>query len=373
MTSNKREITTVIDLTDLLHGKSLPPKTYDDSDFVTAGLILDCRNQLGEGVIYDDRNHTLLWTDILGCTFHTLLMNRKEPTKVVHTVYTLPKRLCSFGMIEPQEQQNTNIDTADDASLPLLCAWEDGFQLVDIIAQSALRTSSSSSSMMSSGPIVNPSKGSSRLNDGRVDPTGRRFVCGGYYGDTPGVKMKVFQVEQPDQATPNLLVHEPIVDSIEVTNSICWSSDGQTMYLADSPTKQIHAYDYCAESGQVSNKRLLHGKPLAENGVPDGSCVDEEGFLWNAVWKPGALAGSCVQRIDPTNGLVVFTVHMPDTTSQVTCCCFGGENLDILFITTAADSMDPVREPYAGGLYAVILPFRGRPESRLKWALPPKS
>lgn len=66
---------------------------------------------------------------------------------------------------------------------------------------------------------------------------------------------------------------------------------------------------------------------------------------------------------------MIFTVHMPDTTSQVTCCCFGGLDLDILFITTASENRDAAAEPDAGGLYAVKLPFKGTLESRLDFQI----
>lgn len=178
--------------------------------------------------------------------------------------------------------------------------------------------------------------------------------------------MKVFRVEQRD----GKLFHEPMVEDVEVTNSISWSLDGATMYLADSPSKQIHAYDYDSQTGQVSNKKLLHTKSDPESGVPDGSCVDSEGYLWNAVWRGGAGPGM-VQRIDPSTGNVVFTVHMPDATSQVTCCCFGGKGLDILFITSAKEGRDSAVEPSAGGLYAVKLPFKGKPESKLNFSISP--
>ena len=219
---------------------------------------------------------------------------------------------------------------------------------------------------MSQGEAVNPHSLPSRLNDGRTAPEGVRFICGGYYGDTPGVKMKLFKVEQ--STVGNYLVHEAILDDIEVTNSLNWSLDGKSMYFADSPSKQIHSFDYDPDTGKVRNKKLVHEKPAKENGVPDGSCVDDEGFLWNAVWK-GGHGCSCVQRIDPKTGLVVYTVHMPDTTSQVTCCCFGGKDLDILFITSASENLDPAKEHHAGGLYAAKVPFKGRKESRLRFSL----
>ena len=59
--------------------------------------------------------------------------------------------------------------------LPLLIAWDDGFQLYDVENEKGL-------SERSIGEDVNPEKGSTRLNDGRTDPSGQRFVCGGYYG-----------------------------------------------------------------------------------------------------------------------------------------------------------------------------------------------
>ena len=85
------------------------------------------------------------------------------------------------------------------------------------------------------------------------------------------------------------------------------------------------------------------------------SVVDSQGFLWNATWRQGEGTGM-VDRIDPNTGDVVFTVHLPDETSEASCCCFGGKNLDILFITTAREHLDPESEPHAGGLYAVKLP-----------------
>ena len=71
-----------------------------------------------------------------------------------------------------------------------------------------------------------------------------------------------------------------------------------------------------------------------------------------------------VNRIDPTTGKVVFTVHMPDSTSQVSCCCLGGKDLDILFITTAAEGRDGDKEPHAGGIYAAKVGVQGRKEGR---------
>lgn len=338
-----------IDLSTLLQGSRI--LVDNDADVCTATLLLDCHNILGEGVVYDDRSDCVLWTDILGKQFHKLeLTGNNSHATVQHTIYDLPKMLGSFGLLATE---SAVAGTAEGRSL--LCAFDDGFQLYDVERGIAL-------SEYSQGEAVNPQGGTSRLNDGRVDPTGRFFVCGGFFGDMKDVTMKVFRVQQNTQDLS--LSHVPLLEGVQVSNCICWSKDGKHMHFADSPTKTIHRYDYDGETGTISNTSILHEK--VDVGVPDGCTVDAEGYLWNAVWRAGKAPGA-VQRIDPLTGKVVFTVHMPDKTSQVTCCCFGGKDLDILFITTASENRDRAVEPHAGGLYAVKLPFRGRKESRLQF------
>ena len=334
--------TATMDLSSLLGVASVET---EHCDFVEARLLLDCRCDLGEGIIYDDRKNCVLWTNINHKQFHKLDLT--DITKAVHTVYDLPKKLCSFGLLEN-----------DSESLPLLCAWEDGFQLYDMDLQKHLGTEST-------GESVNPMKRDSRLNDGRVDPPGARFLSGGHNGGDSEIKMKVFQCSQNADGT---MVHRPIIENVSTTNSLCWNLDASKLYFADSPTRQIYSYDYNLTTGDISNKTLIHKKNIDEHSVPDGSCVDMEGYIWNAVWRAGTGPGM-VQRIDPNSGQIVFTVHMPDGTSQVTCCCFGGKDMDVVFITSAAEGRDPKKEPHAGGLYCIRLPFKGRMEGRLKFSL----
>lgn len=317
----------------------------DSCDYVEARLLLDCHCELGEGIIYDDRTNYLLWTDINSKQFHKLDLT--TVARAVHTVYDLPKMLCSFGLLNTESE-----------SLPLLCAWEDSFQLYDIELQKPLGAESS-------GPSVNPLKQGSRLNDGRVEPQGTRFIAGGHNGGTTDIKMNVFQCEQRDDGT---LVHRPIIEHISTANSLCWNSNASKLYFTDSPTREIYSFDYNAATGDVSNKSLVYKMDIIdEHSVPDGSCVDSEGFIWNAVWRSGAGPGM-IHRIDPANGQVVFTVHMPHHTSQVTCCCFGGNDMDILFITTAAEQRDDKKEPHAGGIYCIRLLFKGKKEGRLNFS-----
>ena len=101
-------------------------------------------------------------------------------------------------------------------------------------------------------------------------------------------------------------------------------------------------------------ERRVFADLTARKGHPDGSCVDAEGFLWNAEYS-----GRRLTRYAP-DGRTDRTVELPCT--HATCCCFGGENLDTLYVTTATPSKDT---PAAmdGGLLALNVGVRGLPEA----------
>ena len=87
---------------------------------------------------------------------------------------------------------------------------------------------------------------------------------------------------------------------------------------------------------------------------PDGSTVDAQGYVWNAQW-----GGSQIVRYSP-DGTTDLVLPLP--VSQPTCVAFGGANLDILFITSARQSLsDPAlkNQPLAGSCFIYETPFRG--------------
>ena len=85
----------------------------------------------------------------------------------------------------------------------------------------------------------------------------------------------------------------------------------------------------------------------AQIGGPDGSCVDAEGYLWNAEW--GAWR---VVRYAP-DGRIDRVVEVP--VEQPSACMFGGPDLATLYITSAWDDLSDearAKQPMAGGLFA---------------------
>lgn len=133
------------------------------------------------------------------------------------------------------------------------------------------------------------------------------------------------------------------------------------MFFADTPDREILAFDYDTASGAVSNRRV-HASFNDEPGLPDGSCVDAEGGVWNAEWE-----GHRVVRVAP-DGSIDRVIEVP--VWKPTCCAFGGPDLDTLFITSSrlmSTEEDLKKEPESGGLFAVKpgihgvkdAPFRG--------------
>ena len=192
-----------------------------------------------------------------------------------------------------------------------------------------------------------PDEPENRYNDGRCDRRGRLWI-GSMDREIRTPSGRFYRIG-PDRSVLRLF------DGISVPNSTAFSPDDSTMYFADTPRHTIWAFDFDLDAGMVSNRRvfvdLTHRK-----GLPDGSCVDADGCLWNAEY-----AGHRVVRYTP-DGRVDRSIELPVT--NPTCCCFGGDNLDTLYVTSASQQLPPRRlRPYDGGLLAIDTGVRGLPES----------
>ncbi len=197
--------------------------------------------------------------------------------------------------------------------------------------------------------IVDPEAGGAVniLNDGRCDRRGR-FWVGSMSRTMERASGVLYRLERGHL--------DALDDRIWIANGVCWSADDSRMYLADSHVKSIFVYDFDLAAGTIGPRRVL--ATMGDRpGVPDGSSVDAEGFIWNAVFD-----GSCVVRYAP-DGRISRTVRLP--VSRPTACAFGGADLATLYITTARFRLSPEKlaaEPLAGGLLAVNVGVKGLPE-----------
>ena len=283
-------------------------------------------NVLGESILWDERARCVWWTDIQGRQLY-----RYQPSDSELQRFAVPERLASFGMVADGEH--------------LVCAFESGIALFE---------PQTGNVRWLYRPEANFS--GTRFNDGRVDRSGRfwagTMVEGGAF-DADGQPAKASLYRVSDNA------QERLFGGVEISNSICFSLDGVTMYFADSPGGKILAFDLDPETASVGESRIF--AEMQGPGVPDGSIVDAEGYLWNAQW-----GGSKIVRYTP-QGEPAAELELP--VSQPTCLCFGGEDLDYIYVSTATENLDADtlnREPDAGNVLVYRTVFKGVPESRFR-------
>ena len=283
----------------------------------TAELLLDCRNIHGEGALWDGRSKRLWWTDIHGKKLWSL-----DPETGAASSHAMPARVCCF---------------APRARGGFLLAFAEGFALYDL--ESGVR--------QDLAPFE-PDFPGTRLNDGRTDRAGR-FVAGGMDEGSGKPVSSVWRVDPDLQATP-------LFGGVACANATCFSPDGKTMYFADSPTRRLEAIAYDPATGTTGARRLLG--EIEGPGVPDGACVDAQGFVWVAIWE-----GYRVERWSP-GGRRDLVVDVP--VKKPTCCTFGGKDLEVLYVTSSrlgSSAAELLKEPTSGGLFALRPGVRGLPDS----------
>jgi L-arabinonolactonase len=135
--------------------------------------------------------------------------------------------------------------------------------------------------------------------------------------------------------------------TIGIPNSLCFSPDGATIYFCDSPQRQIMQAAYDPDSARVSSIRVFADLRTLP-GEPDGSIVDADGRLWNAVW-----GAHLIRRFTPAGGI---DRELPVPVKNATCVAFGGEDLRTLAVTSARQDMtdgELATAPESGGVFVV--------------------
>lgn len=286
---------------------------------VTIDVLVPCRNELGEGPLWDVVEERLYWIDSLGKAIWSCDAQGRDVRW-----WPVPDHIGSMAL----RQQGGAV-----------LALRNGFHLFDFATGEAT-------------PVADPEadRPRTRFNDGKVDRRGR-FVAGSMDYDEQDPICGLYSLHT-DRSCHRL------DEGIIVSNGPCWSPDGRTFYFADTWKNAIYAYDYDLATGTPTNKRVWVS---TENdpGAPDGSTVDEQGFLWNA-----QVYGNRILRYAP-DGHVDRVIEFP--VKSLTSVMFGGPDLDILYVTSMARPIKGVapKEAEAGHLFAVRgLGVRGLPEPR---------
>ena len=280
--------------------------------------VVDCRNRLGEVPVWDVAEQALYWVDIEG-----KLLQRYTPATQAMERWQMPERISSFALREEGG---------------LIVAFASGIALYDLVTGGI---------EWIARPDKNPRN---RFNEGKCDRRGR-FWAGTMDDRLSAHSASLFRVD------PDLSVHR-MLGEIGISNCFVWSLENDAFYFADSMDRRIYRFDYDHAAGRIAN-RSLFTDTTAQNVVPDGGTIDEEGFIWNAQWD-----GWRVVRYAP-DGRIDRIVEMP--VQKPTSCMFGGPDLATLYVTSAIWDLTPDKlkdQPAAGGLFALDLGIRGVPEPR---------
>lgn len=282
-----------------------------------AELVFDARAVLGEGPLWNGREERLYWVDIDSGVIHVF-----DPASGEDVAVPLGRMVGCVAFC---------------ASGRLLAAGEGGLYELDSLEGPARSIAN---------PVAHDPQ--LRFNDGKVDPKGR-FWAGTYHMLRVAQQAALYCLE-PNRSLRTVLV------GLTNSNGLGWSPDGTVFYHIDTPTLEVSAYDFDAETGEISDRRCVV-RFSGDDGRPDGMAVDAEGRLWIAHFDGGR-----VTCWDPRSGRRREVVELP--CSRVTSCAFGGAELDELYITTARKGLDPSRlqaEPTAGGVFVVRPGVKGLP------------
>ena len=283
---------------------------------MNAVCLVDCRNTLGEGCVWDPRDECLYWTDIEEGRIFRLASDETV------TVFALPERA---GFILPRREPGFVV----------------GFASRIALADADFRT-------FTTLTAVEPDLPQTRVNDAAVDPFGG-VVFGTFDERDRRPVASLYRLAPSGELTR-------LLDEVTISNGIAFSPDARTMYFADTPVGVIRRFNVGVDFSSFDEIAPLAGPDIAP-GKPDGAVVDQDGHYWSArVW------GGCLVRIAP-DGQTSDRIDLP--TKGPTCVALGGKDASRLFATTLRvrqTDQELAASPQAGGLFATTVLTAGQPQ-----------
>lgn len=273
------------------------------------------RDKLGEGPFWDHRTGALYWVDHLGPTVRRFIPETGECRE-----WLLPKTVGCAGLTENEQR--------------LVLALTDSFAVLDLETGACEEVAA-----------VPQDRPAIRLSDGRCDRWGG-FVVGSAVIDFAGPEGALYRLN-PDYSV------EVLRAGIMLSNAVCFQRDGKRMHFTDTRSGIVMACDY-APDGPLPAEPEPFADARDHGASPDGATVDSQGGLWVAQIRTGEIT-----RFSPDGSFDrKFDMPVPYATSV----CFGGTDLDVLYVTTVRETGMQIRSdhPQAGAVFAVRdLGFRG--------------
>jgi len=280
-------------------------------------------DRCGEGILWEAATQSIYWTDINRFLVHRYRLERAE--------------LKTWFFCEP-----VTCVLATNRSGTLLLVLGSGAALWEPeqdVRHAPLFT-------LPEWPLV-------RCNDGAIDPRGDLWIgsmhnnvsVNGEPGDARGWDGVLYRVNARGGSSQWRR-------DIGISNTLLWSPDHSRFYFGDTLKNQIWSYDYDLADGSIHNERTLFEG--FSRGLPDGSAIDADGYIWNCRY-----GGGCIVRF-AADGSVDRVIEMP--VSNPTNCTFGGPMGNILYVSSA--SLGTERwEQFGGCLFAIETNVCGVPAS----------
>jgi len=207
-----------------------------------------------------------------------------------------------------------------------------------------------------------------RFNDGKCDVRGRLWA--GTMNSKTDVGANLLDGSHYCLHNDGLI--NKVLNQVAISNGLAWSADNKTFYFIDSDAYRVDAYTCDFGTHTLSDRRTIIDYDLAglKPSFPDGMTIDEDGKLWVASYGAGK-----IHCINPESGKIERWVDIP--CSNVTSVCWGGPQLDHLYVTGTSKGLteeQQTKQPHAGAVFRVIgLGCRGRPSNECKVVIPKKT
>lgn len=284
----------------------------------TPKVALHVRAQHAEGPLWDGETSRLWWVDITGERVHCFD----------------PRASCDRSW-EVHGQPGGVVLTASGEPL---VASPGGLSLLDRdTGQLHLRVP------------IEADETENRANDVKIDDRGSVWVGTMAYDKRPR-HGALYRVEADEVWC--------VVDGLTVPNGPAFDEPRNRLYLADTALGLIYLFHLDPETRGLSACRPF--VDLSAAGVwPDGMAVDDEGFLWVAVGRAGAV--HCYRP----DGSLEGTIDLP--TTNPTSVAFGGPDGGDLYITTSWSDLeadDRSTEELAGAIFCCRPGTAGHARSR---------
>lgn len=208
-----------------------------------------------------------------------------------------------------------------------------------------------------------------RANDGKCDALGRFWI--GTLDETKLAHNAALYSLDCRHGSQALLTRQ--AGPATTANGLAWSPDGRTLYWADTFKHVVHAWDYDLQSNTLSAQRIFQqfeAKPAewepafgahvatrpAYRGRPDGAAVDVQGNYYVAMYEG--------RRICKFSSAGELLAEIPTPAQCPTMPCFGGDDLQTLYITSARHKRSAAELgalPLSGCVFSLRMAIPGLP------------